>query len=280
VWEAISAELDRQFIPADAVVAAKTEAIAIPPPPGAWQQIEQELGSRQKPVRPAPVIPIRLKRLAAAMVAAVIVAVAALYLTGRYRTGGQPSDTLLAKDDAGIRAATPQPDPVPSPAIRISSKPPASSIRRPARNNVYYAVQTNNSRNSRDEWLDLVGETCYTDLQTVQADQPVAVPCRPIRDECGNIVMDTHLIRKPGSSYIIVTGPNGDQTRISSKFLAFLSSLNSDSSAMEEEAGNDNELIWKKRFQSWRDKLLQEDSFIPAAGNFFDIFAMKEMLQE
>ncbi len=108
-------------------------------------------------------------------------------------------------------------------------------------------------------------------------EQPVSIPARLIRDANGNVIMDLNLITTPDAPYITVTGPNGSQTRISSKFLGFLRYLNGDA---QDDAANYDEIIWKEKFNSWREKLLNENSFIPAANNFFDIFEMKDIIQE
>jgi hypothetical protein len=87
--------------------------------------------------------------------------------------------------------------------------------------------------------------------------------------------MDLSVITRPGNPYITVTGPNGSQTRISNKFLPCLSYLNNDHGIYNPEG-----MQWKERFQEWRNKLLSEGSFVPSASNFFDIFELKEMIQD
>jgi hypothetical protein len=89
--------------------------------------------------------------------------------------------------------------------------------------------------------------------------------------------MDLSVISKPNDPYITVTSPSGLQTRISNKFLHCLSYLNGNSSS----SGISYEgQEWKTRFEEWRNKLLSEGAFVPAANNFFDIFELKALIEE
>ncbi len=114
-------------------------------------------------------------------------------------------------------------------------------------------------------------------VRAVSASQRISIAAPPIRDASGKIIMDINVISSPHDPYIKVTSPNGNQTKISNKFLHCLSYLNGDFSSTEI---NYEGRQWKTRFQEWRDKLLNEAAFIPAANNFFDIFELKEMIQE
>jgi hypothetical protein len=73
----------------------------------------------------------------------------------------------------------------------------------------------------------------------------------------------------------VVTGPNGKQTRISSKFLSCLGYINSRSS---ENDARGSRCISK--FDEWRERLIAEPGFIPTANNFFDIFELKDLVQD
>jgi len=79
----------------------------------------------------------------------------------------------------------------------------------------------------------------------------------------------TNLI--PAPDYYVVTAPNGERVRISSKFSDAVTSL----------IGGDNvDYFWKSRFDSWKSKLMTNPSFIPSAGNFLDIAELKDLLKE
>ena len=75
----------------------------------------------------------------------------------------------------------------------------------------------------------------------------------------------------PPPDYYVVTAPNGEKTKISTKFSNAVASL----------MGGDNvDYLWKSRFDNWKTKLISSPSFIPAAGNFLDIAELKDLIKE
>jgi len=36
----------------------------------------------------------------------------------------------------------------------------------------------------------------------------------------------------------------------------------------------------KTQFEEWRNRILEQPAFIPTANNFFDIFELKDLIQE
>lgn len=84
-----------------------------------------------------------------------------------------------------------------------------------------------------------------------------------------------------GDNYISVTGPNGQQTKISSKFVNVLLYMNNDSNIEQFEGYFSKtfleSLVWKSKFQDWRNKILQT-SLIPSADNFMDILELKDLI--
>ena len=109
---------------------------------------------------------------------------------------------------------------------------------------------------------------------------PAAVTAPPLLDNDGNPIMDMDVLTT-SSNYLVVTGPNGQLTRISSKFASVIRLNNNDPADTEEyldkvikESGT-----WKKRFQEWRNKISQS-SYIPSSVNFLDIVEFKDLIQE
>jgi hypothetical protein len=75
----------------------------------------------------------------------------------------------------------------------------------------------------------------------------------------------------PAPDYYVVTAPNGQRVRMSSKFSHAVTSL----------FGGDNvDYLWKSRFDSWKSKIMSNPSFIPTGGNFLDIAELKDLLKE
>ncbi|WP_315816423.1 hypothetical protein [Paraflavitalea speifideaquila] len=93
--------------------------------------------------------------------------------------------------------------------------------------------------------------------------------------------MDPNLIVSRDKNYIIITCPNGEQARLSTKFLPLLADLNATTDPAEYLGAIFGEKsIWKNRFSQWRYKLMQQASFVPTATNFLDIIALKDLIEE
>lgn len=109
------------------------------------------------------------------------------------------------------------------------------------------------------------------------------ITAKPIRSANGEIIQNTEIINNPGSKYISITGPNGQQTKISSKFLHMLLFINDDSDIDEVDSYFDKNfmesLIWKSRFQDWRNQIINT-SFVPSSTNFMDILDFKDLLMK
>ncbi len=109
----------------------------------------------------------------------------------------------------------------------------------------------------------------------------VMVDTRLIRNESGDIIQNLSLLNAGDNRYISVTSPNGQQTRISSKFIHALVYLK-DNNYLENFQGYIDQsflesLAWKIKFESWRKKLI-ETPFIPSNLNYLDIFQLKELI--
>jgi hypothetical protein len=101
-----------------------------------------------------------------------------------------------------------------------------------------------------------------------------------LRDLNGKVILDRNLVASD-NNYIIVTGPNGEQTRISARFFHMLSSMNGDPEPTEyfDMMIRENTL-WKSRFREWRNQLMKQASFMPSGTNFLDILELKDIIQE
>jgi hypothetical protein len=108
----------------------------------------------------------------------------------------------------------------------------------------------------------------------------ITIPTQPIRDNQGKIIMDEKLISAPDENYVTVTSPNGEQTKISKKFLHALSYMNAGSEDENIGIALQESAMWKWLFREWRQKLLTQPSFIPSTTNFLDIMELKEILHE
>ena len=111
----------------------------------------------------------------------------------------------------------------------------------------------------------------------------IIIAAKPIRNAKGIIIQNPEIVNNSGSKYISITGPNGQQTKISSKFLHMLLFINDDSDIDEVDGYFDKNflesLIWKSRFQAWRNEIINT-SFVPSSTNFMDILDFKDLIMK
>ncbi|MCC6289054.1 MAG: hypothetical protein IT249_14320 [Chitinophagaceae bacterium] len=99
-----------------------------------------------------------------------------------------------------------------------------------------------------------------------------------VRNLKGEIKEDISLLDLP-NSYFLMTGPDGQSIRVSSKFRNTIQYLNG--------SGNEELLdvilresrYWKNIFREWKEKV-GTSAFVPAANNFMDIAALMQLLHQ
>ncbi|MGN6419355.1 MAG: hypothetical protein ACTHMC_17785, partial [Pseudobacter sp.] len=288
-WNQLSARLDTEFNQAEQRVAQKLEASAMEPPAGLWSSIAESLPFPFEPSaeeavparKPARVISVPLWKVAVAAAVFIVLSYGGWYL---FRT---PSGSLTAGDQPPVVATNPaqaQASTVPSGSASTLNMPPSIAQQLPDRKSAPLPVNHRNSTattttdNSNilteNEQQDLPS----TDPNLVRAEEVVkevvSVPAKAIRDASGKMVMDMNLITTPGNHYVTVTAPNGEQTRMSRKFLPVLTFLNTGADNGQFSTG------LKQKIQELKKQLLQQASFVPSATNFLDIMELKELLQD
>ena len=290
-WPAIAARLDEEYDAGEAGIANRLYDWEAIPPANTFNNILT--GLQQAPQAPgqrrAIVIPFRKIAIAAA--------VTGLLVTGGWyflsnTTNNEPGDNLATVDNTTAPITGGNNELPDNDAIRPTQPSPVK-INRPLRGNVnrqiaaYYTsaditpVNAGLAYNASGNYLPHANPE-YA-IRTAAAERAPNVAAPPIRDSEGNIILDVALINPDNDNYIIVTAPNGEQTRISARFLQMLSSMNADikpSDYFEYFIMGENDSGWKIRFNEWRNKLLQQVNFVPAATNFLDILELKDMLEE
>lgn len=284
VWDAISARLDAEFDAQEIKIADKLYDWETPPPPGAWENIMQALPVIAAPSEvPAKVVRLPFRKVA---VAAAILAIVG-FLTWNFLSGTmndpvvQNQATPGSNDPAdNTNDITVQPS---LPAIDAS----ISGRRRRTAFNVARRVNASTvlAANYVDRHVPENGtdDIHYAGVQ-VRAEATTSrngIKAPPIKDANGNIILDYSLITSRDNNYITITCPNGEQTRLSTKFLPLLTYLNTATEPGEyfDAIIREND-VWKNRFSQWRYKLMQQESFVPGATNFLDIMALKDLIEE
>lgn len=286
-WNVIASRMNEEFDAVDHVLAEKLEHAAVTPPFQAWDHIVSELNPQREETvvesKPARIILFSTKRVAAA-VAILLAAAAVIYFI---LPGTQNNQDLTGITNRKIVPTSPT---IPSasdlpPQVAIVTK---ASVGNPVIGRIASRYQ------SRNQIETLYDQASYSEedsdanmsyanpdrLPKAGVDSKISIPTRPITDPQGNIIMDENLVTTPNTHYITVTGPNGEQTKISRKFLHALSYMNEAINPEDTDIIIHESSLWKWMFQEWRNKLLKEPSFIPSSTNFLDILELKELLND
>ena len=295
VWPEIAARLNTEFDADEVPVAQKMYDLEVTPPAAAWSNIAAALPQQQPFQQPAKVIAFPVRRAIAAAAALVLITLSAWYFLNN--TSSNKSNEVVAKQTSANPSTenntTPQQPAVPS--VTENNEPPTveptpkstgtalSSLIPGKMMNRYANRAVSQPAYYISDYQPIA--TSYAGVNDVQAvnftnsDLP-SVEGPLIRDANGQIILDKKLITSPDDCYITITGPNGEQTRISSKFLHIISSLNDDVEPQDyfDFMMQENSL-WKMRFREWKNKLLNQ-SYIPSATSFTDILELKDLLQE
>jgi hypothetical protein len=273
VWGKITDQLDEEYHPEETIISKKMYDYEISPPVFMLDRILDGLVSDQLPRPKAKVVSFPFSRAAIAAVAVGLVAITLIYFV---RPGSssetQSSAATVIPSVPRSKAGTPSlPD---NDAITRGNTPPENKISPTSDPVDKKADQPGNdiSRTNRN-----IERASLSPVLAANTISPISVSAPPIYDGDGNIIMDEDLVSAPNENYIIVTSPNGEQTKISRKFLKMLCVMNGGTDNYYMNAEN---FEWKLRFEEWRSKLLQQASYIPTANNFLDIMDLKELLQE
>lgn len=280
-WENISGILDREYDPSEIRLANRLSKVELAPPEMSWESIYTSLYSTS-PAKsnPGRIISIPFIRVATAAVFLGIISITAFYLLNRnLPTSVQeqasvfpisPPQNSLTESDIPETNPHSTESPLSSSASTIPNQSGIRHIKsEPA---VQYAEVIHPEESFPVQYSTIDEETLR-----VSPSKQITVDAPPIRDDKGNIIMDLKLVSTANQQYVIVTSPNGEQTRISRKFAAMLSYLNEEAVPINFSIDG---LEWKFRFQAWRDKLLEQASFIPTAANYLDIFELKNLIDE
>lgn len=277
-WDAILTRLEDEPGIADIKLSERLFNLEVDPPSIVWENISVQLDEESRETPVVPMFP--WKRVA---VAASLIGIAGLALFLFFSN----SSRVVPAGPATVSTTTPVivPDQVipdeskeetsPAPVI-LADNNPAPPKRQPLRSRISKTVS---SRSAAVVESSTAPEPVYQQLtpsepiESADLTMPIAVSAPPITDASGKLISDNTLLFANGSRYIIVTSPNGEQTRISSKFFELLDKLYSTSSSPANTE-------WKNRFEEWRNKFLEENGFVPAAGNYMDLLELKEMLLE
>ena len=249
-WENIAVELnklpDNNFI-------RKISQASVDPPAEMWNRVVSVLDDRKSS---------RLLFLRSSWVKGVAAALAAGLIVFLYRSG-QDTTGSVVKKEVPVTKDTRHQDPLAKQKMDTNAFEPASSL-----------AQNDQQFNQKKKIGVVPGKRAdhlrYASIETAENVLPTdnngasgSHVNNNVPSSAGNFI--------PAPDYFVVTAPNGQQVKISSKFSDAVNSLF---------AGDNSDNSWKTRFDTWKSKLISSPSFIPTAGNFLDIVELKDLLKE
>ena len=276
-WEHIASRLDEEFDNTEINLSQKLSAVEIDPPQKSWSVIVGELWKEATPSR---VIPFNIRRAVAAAIVIGFGALLFFYMFPSKNDNGV-TKTESVPGTPGGSAENDLKEQVPAvtvPRQAIASSAVISRIKQNSNNRS--GIVSNTSFSEADDTDENIRHATPDNFLAVNSKTNISIPNDPILDRQGNIIMDEKLVSLPNSNYVTVTSPNGEQTKISKKFLRALSYMNAANESEDRDILIRESSLWKWIFQEWRNKILSEPSFIPSATNFLDIMELKEILQD
>ncbi len=273
VWNRISHDLDNEFL----IFKHKLYNAEATPPDNSWNNIRRMLDGHPETGG--------IKKWLRIAAAAVLVGIS-FFTINYFITGSNPTDKATAdnesvpaqvsKDkvsqpndnDAGNNTKALKITPLIASSARIKKSRPTSA------GNAGYDLYKEDEAYSAPPVSSIPDDnTAITDRYSLEH-----AAVRQIRNLKGEIKEDVSLLDLP-NSYFLMTGPNGQSVRVSSKFRNTIQYLNS--------SGNEELLdvilresqYWRNQFKAWKDQV-GHSTFIPSAENFMDIAELMKLLQE
>ena len=291
LWSNIAAELNGERETDEVLVSKKLNDIIVAPPATVWEKIAAYL-SAQHPAakKEGRVIDLHSSRKAIIAAAAmVLLTVGAWYFLDKANTtdtpevAGKATTTPANSKHATTPSRTRAADleigepAIAKPLAALTVSADASILnnrynRHGARRTAFYDYQPIATSYAGTDDMQAVD---FTNANSPDVEAPL------IRDAKGQVILDKKLVTSPDDCYINVTSPNGEQTRISSKFLHIISTLNQEAEPQDyfDFMMQENSL-WKVRFSEWKEKFMNQASFVPTANSFTDILELKDLLME
>jgi len=283
-WENIARRLDNEFDSYDAKISENINAAVLEAPAQSWQNISAMLDERKEPAKIIPLF-TRQRMVAAAIVIGLLITgtwffrqtiftdnntVGATSIKDAFPiTANKSNDEVIKTDELSSSIAQIVPR-----RVRVKPRVPMAEQIAMLTAKLF---ETEAQMNFSEPRI-----ISTQNFHVVDATDDASVTAPLIRDANGKIIMDFSLITTGSGNYFTVTGPNGEQTRISSKFANFLAYLNNSSNEREEYLDflfrRNNS--WKERFEEWRIKILQQASFAPSGFTFFDILELKDLIKD
>jgi hypothetical protein len=268
IWESIAQKLDEENSLQNRML--NYEAA---PPKGLWDNIAQRLDERQE-VAPVILTEKKTNRRLFWSIAASVVSIA---LLGIFFLNNKPA----AVDSQVVTAASKQPVenslPKANTAESVIPAPVTASTQQESNRAIAQPVKKRPVV-KEDREIDIA--YVKTDEVTPLAGPPVFDKNKKITSSDGQTVNDISLMNSP-SSYITITGPNGETVKVSSKFSKVINYLEDRPAGSEEYIDKviKEAVLWRGKFKDWKEKMIN-NSMAPAPANFMDIIELSKVVIE
>ena len=292
IWSDIAARLNTELEADKNPVAKKLFDLSVAPPAAVWKKIAARLFQQQPVKKEGKLISLHSRKAIAAAAAMVMLTVGAWYFLDKTNSADNNTAATQSTNSSATSNRSALPASTPAADLEIGERPVEKLGQKPlaaltgAETGLLPNRFANRSNARRTAWYDY--QPIATSYAGVDEDHAIEftdeslpnVEAPLIRDASGQVILDKKLI-SPDECYITVTSPNGEQTRISSKFLHIISSINQDVEPQDyfDFMMQENSL-WKIRFSEWKEKFLNQASLVPTATSFTDILELKDLLME
>ena len=266
IWDAINTSLNNE----NDTWQQKITNIEITPPPANWQHIANTLNANEKVVsitaNHKKVVPFSIKMAAAA---AVLIGIA-LYSLQLNKTQPLPQQQV---------AAVPQQINVQLKDTILSTA--NTNVALQPINNTLTVLPTKHTEKGIISIDTNYNKTLLLATVTeIELSNPADHFNTKLTNTNGELTNDIALLNAP-NNYINITGPNGDQIKVSAKFSKLVNLLKERDTSKTEYLDKiiKEGAVWKMKFKTWREKM-NTSNIAPTPANFMNIIELSKILKE
>ena len=254
----------------------------IPPPENSWKLIQQTLDTPQITATNNFSIKKGLRIAAAAALIGICFFTANYFITDSHKnnitgqkilptgkTDNNQTNEPVAGRDADANVATPE-----------THKPLIASHTTPKKYKTHPSTSASNNFYTEDDAFNAppVSSVPYDNTAITDRYDLDHAAARRIRNLNGEIKEDVRLLDLP-NSYFLMTGPNGQSVRVSSKFRNTIQYLNGSGKEELLDVILRESQYWRNQFKAWKEQV-GHSTFIPSPENFMDISELMKLLQQ
>ena len=256
IWDSIAGGLNEQA--QIKPLAEKMRAYEVKPPAAAWRNILAALKGE------APVRSIAFRKVYRWSAAAAVILLAGAYYYLNYSDTAQSvvhTDTSVNSTDESEQTLQETASNTTGNKVFVSPVKLVASSRN--RQKVY-----------AEEDSRILPLSYVEDADPFSDERTISVTARPILTASGELIQDKGIVNPHNDKYITITAPNGQQTKVSSRFINAMGYF---SNSQLDPKAKDSTL--QQRIHEWRTKIMQS-GIVPSSSNFLDILEITELVDD